>query len=384
MTTDKKVPVATRKPLPMAGSSSFTMGCDPEFFFRMKKRVIGSEHIIPKEGFFPRSTVAQNTFVSFPNTSSKFVIDGVQAELNPNPYGCRANMANEIAACFRSLKVIIDKKKEAVQVDFSRTVKITKTELSKLDPNNQRFGCMPSFNAYPDGGVNLGEVDPLVYRYRSAGGHIHISHNEVAKMQAQFKDDPATFIKMMDIIVGNTCVLLDRDRGNITRRKTYGRAGEFRLPKHGIEYRVLSNFWLTSYPLMSMVFGLSRLVMSMFNSPSKDVFIKQFTEAVDEMDIRNAINTNNYRLAYKNFKKIEQLLIEATGQECFGSLPFDGRTMKAFNYFFEKIKENGLKYWFKEDPFDHWCNLPEAHGSGAHHFLVNVVTPEMQRNEKKS
>lgn len=39
-------------------------------------------------------------------------------------------------------------------------------------------------------------------------------------------------------------------------------AGEFRLPPHGIEYRVLSNAWLCHPLVMNMVFDLARKVVA--------------------------------------------------------------------------------------------------------------------------
>ena len=49
-----------------------TLGCDPEFFFSKNGAIVGSEKVLDKNGFVV-------------NGSSKFVIDGVQAELNPIP-----------------------------------------------------------------------------------------------------------------------------------------------------------------------------------------------------------------------------------------------------------------------------------------------------------
>ncbi len=359
-----------RKPLPIVSFTGHAMGCDPEFFFRdaTTKRIIGAEKVLPKAGLE----------VGYGGSSGKVVIDGVQAELNPGPYACRANHANNIASLFRALDVEIKEKKLNVVVDLSRSVTITKTELKKLDPNNQRFGCLPSFSFYKGIQGDLALVNPLIYRHRSAGGHIHIGCGEGVHKT------PEDLVKMMDIIVGNTCVLIDRDKGNARRRKLYGRAGEYRLPKHGLEYRTLSNFWLTSYPLMSMVFGLTRLVTSLvFCTPAASKrYIEEFMSKVNMDDIQKAINTNNFKLALKNFRTIEPLLMEV--------LPENGDTfglnrilMKEFHYFIETVKKDGLTHWFKEDPFQHWIKLPEAHGDGFTNFLITKVRPELNKLEKK-
>src|SRR5690606_27144266 len=129
-----------------------------------------------KDGFVPTISGNHGFHTAKSDTISKIIVDGVQAELNPRPNTCRANLANEIGACFRSLKEELDKKGKGVKVDFSQSINISKTELSKLDEKNQKFGCSPSLNSYKDTGAKLTEVDPTTYRSRSAGGHIHIGN----------------------------------------------------------------------------------------------------------------------------------------------------------------------------------------------------------------
>ncbi len=75
--------------MPRVQDISPNMGCDPEFFFKFKGEVVGAEKFLPKEGI--------------KTSSSKFIIDGVQAELNPAPNTCRANLGNELVRCFKTL-----------------------------------------------------------------------------------------------------------------------------------------------------------------------------------------------------------------------------------------------------------------------------------------
>ena len=185
--------------------------------------------------------------------------------------------------------------------------------------------------------------------------------------------------KMMDIIVGNTCVLIDRHPGNRERRKLYGLAGEYRLPKHGFEYRTPSNFWMQGYPLMSFVLGMARIVCAIVSDTKNGpMMVKAFMDAVPEDDIRRAINTNNFHLAYKNFKAIEPLLMEVT--QTGDVYPLHIGTIKQFHYFVQTVREHGLEYWFKEDSLNHWCNLGEGHGFGAYDFLTKNVVAEMMKN----
>ena len=110
-----------------------TMGCDPEFFFAVKGKTIGAEKILPKEGleYKPGTTTGKagdGRHTVRGEKNSKVIIDGIQAELNPRANTCRANLGNEISACFRE----VYKKLEdhpGVTAEFAQTVQITKEEM---------------------------------------------------------------------------------------------------------------------------------------------------------------------------------------------------------------------------------------------------------------
>jgi hypothetical protein len=365
-----------RKPLSPLQNMMPYLGCDPEFFFKVAGKVVGAELFLPTDGFKPEGAVGINdSYTTAPGSSRpKVIIDGVQAELNPRPNTCRANLANEIAGIFKALKAELDAKGSAVEVDFSQSVTIDKEELTKLDEKNQKFGCTPSFSAHKDSSAKLETVDPLTHLQRSAGGHIHVGVNNYTNIAHRIATAPEEVVTILDIVCGNTCVLVDRDPGNVKRRELYGRAGEYRLPPHGIEYRTLSNFWLTSYELMSLAFGLARMSIEI----SCGNGWKEHTEAVKDYvnidKVRKAINNNDFDAAYENFKALEPF-IQETSVYSAGHFPIDNSNLLDFHYFVETVNSNGLKHWFTEDPLTHWCSLPEAHTDGFHHFLRTKVQP---------
>ena len=372
-------PVTVQR-LPLARLYQFKpyMGCDPEFFFKVDNNIVGAELFIPKEGIKNNLTRLGGLHTALKGTETKFIIDGVQVELNPKPDTCRANLANEISVAFKTLKAELTKQGTKVQCDFSRSITIEKTDLDKLDANNQKFGCMPSLNSHKDTECKLTKVDPLVYRQRSAGGHIHIGFDGQPNLKTAITENPDEMVDMLDIICGNTMVLIDRDPGNKARRELYGRAGEYRLPKHGIEYRTLSNFWLTHYYLMSFAFGMARLAVNLCAEPIlKKRYIEEFKSKVDMKEIQDAINNNDFDLAYSNFKKIEPLLMEVL-PEYGEDNGINTKNMPQFHYFVRTVNEHGLSYWLTEDPVEHWCNLPEAHPDGFCHFLGNQVDKKMR------
>lgn len=339
------------------------MGCDPEFFFSKKGAIIGAEKIIPKEGIKPTYSYSTQLHTY---DKANIIIDGVQAELNPAPNTCRANLGNSIATCFTKLYSQIKEDKE-LEIDFSQVVEVSKEELESLSEKSRIFGCAPSTNIYDVFGSEI-KVNPAIYRTRSAGGHIHLGEYRKLDNSSIALHKPERLVPILDAILGNTCVLFDRNELNKERRKVYGRAGEFRTPKYGLEYRTLSNFWLKNYRLMSMVMGIARMGVRIVASDIVEGSLeKEILSKVERDDIIKAINENDFDLAYKNFNKIEPTLLKISNSRY--SCPIHDNTIKKFHTVIEK----GINYYFKDDILKHWITLPEGHDRGWESFLEEEV-----------
>src|ERR1035437_500862 len=389
---------------PLSFYQAVSLGCDPEFFFAKGGKVIGSEKVLDASGIKTNPQDNTSYHPSGGGNISKFIMDGVQAELNPRPSSCRALLGNEIRACFRDLHALLVSK--GVVADFSQCVEVTQEEMDTLSDKARIFGCAPSTNCYTAAESKI-SVDPKVYRGRSAGGHIHIGNQyqqyldnpgfrEQYRAAYEISKDPNNawkigsrteyalktpdiMVPVLDIVLGNTCVLVDRAPSNKERRKVYGKAGEHRLKPYGIEYRTLSNFWLRSYQLMSMVMGITRLAVQLVeqSTPDND-YVKALFDAVNRNDVIKAINENDFELALANFKKIENILYEAC-ESNWGNYPFSAKYANPFRYFVNK----GVDHWFEKDVVNHWMNAPEGHGSGWESFLAGRVTTELRQSMKK-
>ena len=358
-------------------SHSVTLGGDPEFFFTGSKgQTTGAEKILPEGGLIykPGSAPHDGSYTAISGTTSKVIIDGVQAELNPRPNTCRANLGNEIGACFRDLAKAIKDGKDGINVSFAPLVNITQKELDSLSEKSKVFGCAPSTNIYTAAESKI-TVDPKKYKKRSAGGHIHLGGRDCYPEVEKALKNIDVMVPILDIIVGNTCVLIDRNPCNKERRKVYGRAGEHRVKPYGVEYRTLSNFWLQSYQLMSFVMGLARMAVHIVqqSTPTND-YVGALNAAVNRDDIIKAINNNDFDLAYSNFLKIEPILLEATGNNN-ENYPICKTNIDSFHWFIAR----GFNHFFTEDPFAHWIKLPEGHGTGWETFLNNVVSSDMKK-----
>lgn len=347
-----------------------TLGCDPEIFISRLTRsgtsiVTGSERLIP---------VPDSLTVASSNT---VVRDGVQVELHPAPSSCRAYLSNHLQICFRELRDMLAKHPE-ISVNFSQVVKMKKVELDRLSEESRQLGCLPSENYH---GAPSMVVKGLVTT-RSAAGHIHIGSYFLTG--DRLKLDP--FVPLLDILVGNLSVLIDRDPDAAERRKLYGRAGEYRLPPHGLEYRTLGNFWLRSYPLMSFVMGMTQMAYQMAHL--NVLFTHHFSRELCEIDntihhdmaqriiaasdlkqVEAAINTNDFDLAWDNYQRIRPLL-----ETISSKVGLSHHSLHLFDHFVKM----GMDHWFTDDPITHWCNKPEGHGHGWEAFLRGTVQTDIE------
>lgn len=376
MTVDGKLPAPI---IPRVSGHAVSLGGDPEFFFKDKGVIIGSEKVLPAVG------------VAGGYAGNKIIIDGVQGEFNIAIAHCREGLATHMANNFVTLKDVMLKVGKDISADFSRTVEISPEKLDELSDSSKRFGCAPSLSIYKTKPkINVDTVDPLQYRIRAAGGHIHFGHSHGGATEALTNDAKRT-VAMLDLICGNTSVLVDRDPGNIERRKMYGRAGEYRLPAHGLEYRTLSNYWLHSSPLFSLAMGLGRQsVYYMSDKTNKERFYSEFMGKVKPKKVRDAINNNDFDLAMENFDNIKQLFIDSTKQMNIhiasgysgmgGAVPIDMDTIDDFLFFVNEVKSHGLEKFWPHNPMNHWTTQVRE---GFYNFASRTIRPLRLADEKR-
>lgn len=347
------------------------IGADPEFFITSSTngKIIESNKIIPKNGLI----VSANSI-----GTSKCTIDGLQAEINPNPHSCREGACSDYINIFTKLAKSLNEQK--ANLCLKGMIHITPEELLKLSDDSKKFGCKPSINNYTNK-ESVITVNPEVYEYRSAGGHIHIGGGSSTRLTSCIKKNPKLIIEILDLVLGNTCVMIDRNSNQVERRRVYGRAGEYRLPKHGIEYRTLSNFWIMNSQLMNMVYGFARLGFCIAvnihddekDSKKKSVF-RELLDASNKKNVQKAINYNDFYLAKSNWDNIKHTLVSMIPDCELNHYPINSDYLKCFEYFIAR----GLDYWFTEDCLTHWTKtLPKCYDCGWENFLMKVVREDL-------
>lgn len=337
------------------------IGADPELFLSKKadSAVVGSEKVVPTSG------LAQHGYETYCTVTR----DGVQVEFHPGAHHCRESMNTFLQRGFMVLRDEVIKHPD-LQIDFTQVVKVSREELDSLLPENQILGCNRSFNVYGDEPVIPDGREMLM---RSAAGHIHLGNLNSLKQGGAL--EPAKLIPVLDLMVGIPGVLLDRDPAQAERRQFYGRAGEFRTPPHGVEYRTLSNFWLRHNRLSSLMFAQAKNACNLlFTSTLRDgyggytnLYSEGYQELIGKADpqrVQEAINRNDFDMAKSLFDEVVRPVIEkmdtGTGLNARYLPSFDKLVKEGIDAHFPKDNDKILTGWLNYVYGSGWEKWAEA------------------------
>ena len=159
-------------------------------------------------------------------------------------------------------------------------------------PQAMMFGCQPDFNAYTKGTMwpplNPATLNKGDGAMRFAGGHVHLGYKR--------NDEIPDFVAAAfgDMFIGLGFVEYDRQP---ERRSLYGQPGRYRPTAYGIEYRTLSNFWVTQHHEYAEDVGNAAIDLCTFlGSVDMDVLRSIYREA-PWRDVREAILKEDAGLA---------------------------------------------------------------------------------------
>lgn len=229
---------------------NMTIGSDPEIFIEDNRNGV----VIPAFTFLNSKEEAERT----PNQhgysgNQRYYWDGFQAEFETaGTNTCLAWQVDSVQLGLKAVLAAAKRHNQFAKLSTKTVMDIPAEELQNASDEHIAVGCLPSFNAY---GLKGAEVAQREMPVRCAGGHIHFG------IGATQKDKATEIVKTLDAILAVACVSLFETFDNPIRREFYGLPGEFRLPAHGIEYRVLSNAWLCHPLAQNIVFDFARKVV---------------------------------------------------------------------------------------------------------------------------
>ena len=212
------------------------IGCDPEFFVKKNGKHVSAYNLIEGTKDNP-----------YPVTSGAVQVDGMALEFNINPANTCDSFVSNVQDVLTQIREMVDAEYE---FDYSPVAHFGEEYIAEQPEDARRLGCDPDFNAYT-GQPN--DAPDASRGFRTASGHIHIGWtNDVDINDPDHIEACQMVTKQMDALLGLMSVILDGDN---TRRELYGKAGAYRVKPYGVEYRVMSNFWLKSPELMNLIYN---------------------------------------------------------------------------------------------------------------------------------
>lgn len=219
--------------------ANFSIGSDPEFMLARGGQFFSATAIVPGTKYERHAIGAHHAYY-----------DNVMAECAVAPATSRDQFIENLRDCLKRFSSLV----RPYHLVARASADYPASELQS--PEALEIGCDPEFCAYE---LQIAEPPKQEFQFgtlRTAGGHIHIGSSVAQELFGRLH-----CVHMCDLFLGTASIFLDKDPTTQKRKGLYGKAGRFREPEWGVEYRSLSNFWLTSPKLVGLVFDMSQFVV---------------------------------------------------------------------------------------------------------------------------
>lgn len=264
-------------------SSALRIGADPELFLKLNNKPVSAHKYLKGTKKEP-----------FPVKQGAVQVDGMAAEFNINPAATSKEFIHNIQTVMKELKLMLPKK---IKLDIKAVAHFSHQYMAHVPETAKELGCDPDFDAYT---LKANPRPDQHSTMRTAAGHVHLGWTNVKDPHSsEHFALCAHMVRQLDCVLGIWSVLNDPDK---ERKAMYGKAGAFRPKPYGLEYRVMSNFWLKDPKLMFKVFEMSRMAFLDLAVRGID-YSKEFFDMTEEdsgwtvdngiLDIPSVINDNN-------------------------------------------------------------------------------------------
>lgn len=250
--------------------NNLTLGADPEFFLHN----IAKGRIEPAVGLIG-GTKENGLFIP---TGESVLEDNVMVEFTTTICKNAKELNESIQRALTYLKNTLPQYYEFV---FKASHIFEPADLDSEQA--QEIGCSPDYNAYT---LRMNKPANAKSLMRTCSGHIHLGYDNTSI------DTSLDLVMIMDLFLGVPSVLIDEDKD---RRKMYGKAGCYRLKRYGVEYRVLSNFWVNNPELVNWV-------VNNINQGIK-YYEENGLEGIDFKSVIKCVNTYDTELAKQFISK---------------------------------------------------------------------------------
>ena len=213
------------------GIEGFTFGCDPEVFILDDKgQPVSAAGIIPGSKNKPHVVKGGSIHP-----------DGMAAEFGIDPSKTFSEFNRNIETAIMGLMECLP---QGYSLSMVPHITFSEEAFNNAPDDAKELGCNPDFDTWT-GGVNPPPSDPDNPYRRTASGHLHVGfpRGPYELSDTQHILNCCDLVQQFDWYLGAWSIRIDSDP---VRRRLYGQAGAYRPKTYGVEYRVLSNFWITT------------------------------------------------------------------------------------------------------------------------------------------
>lgn len=291
--------------------TNFSWGTDPEFMLQKDGKICSAIGVL-------KGDKENKTKVN----DCEFYYDNVLAECTIPPSYSKEEAVENVRNCLHDFSKLV----KPYELVVKSSHKYDQNQLNHEDA--LKVYCVSENCCY-----SMEEIEPDTEIFhktnlRSAGGHIHLGADFLKNGYNSW-----TAVRLMDLFAGIPSVFLDDNLSSKKRKEIYGKSGRFRFTSYGIEYRSLSNFWLTSPELVELFYDISKTVLEivenekykelwfidedklkdndMWSNPSFDS-TKCHQAKYNVIILKKAINTCNKDLAKEYLDLIKKYLPKQT------------------------------------------------------------------------
>lgn len=266
----------------MHSPEGFLFGCDPELF------------VLDETGKpVPALMIPGTKTEPFKVKGGAVQRDGFAAEFNIDPVRTFADFNRNISTVMAELEKFLP---AGYTLSAQASAHFDPAVFDAAPDDAKELGCSPDFDAWTGQANTPPECldDPYM---RCAAGHLHIGWTEDMDLgDIQHVMNCRDLVKQLDWWLGGWSVRVDTDA---TRRRLYGKAGACRYKPYGVEYRVLSNFWVTSRERRLAVWNRLQLaIQSMANNYIPDKALGTYN-AMLVNSINNTVKDPNLEAAFR-------------------------------------------------------------------------------------
>jgi hypothetical protein len=245
------------------------LGSDPELFIVNSRtnEIVSSIGLIPGEKGNPWTEGLPEGY--------GLEIDNILAEFNIPPCKTKKEWIHHMNFMKNFIRQFVKKVNPDYDLLHKASAHVNPEILN--NPIAQLFGCSVSYNAYTEMPNPRPEGDKT--NLRSVGVHLHVSY-----------DDPNVFdnlniVKYFDAFLGIPSVMMDHDT---ERRSLYGKAGDFRMCAYGVEYRVLSGYFLKDNDTIGFMWDQAMKAIGAYNECEPIPNSEEVQDVINNSDVETA------------------------------------------------------------------------------------------------